>query len=212
MRRLLALFLPFVLLLGLVPLASVAGAQAAVTGTVASKDKSALGPGAVAVVLLVDQQAGQTGGSVVSIQRVANAQLPLQFSVAYDSAAIDPSHSYALYASVVDGARTLQTFDPTPVITGGPTSGVTLQVVPLPATATAKLSGTIVRSDKSALSAQAVAVAALVNQNTGTVEAYQVIPPKARYVNINERVLHVFALLDEAATALPDFTRGTGSL
>jgi hypothetical protein len=46
----------------------------------------------------------------------------------------------------------------------------------------------------------------------GDREAYQVIPPKARYVNINERVLHVFALLDEAATALPDFTRGTGSL
>jgi hypothetical protein len=46
----------------------------------------------------------------------------------------------------------------------------------------------------------------------GDREAYQVIPPKARYVNINERVLHVFALLDESQTALPDFTRGTNSL
>lgn len=46
----------------------------------------------------------------------------------------------------------------------------------------------------------------------GDREAYQVIPPKARYVNINEKVLHVFALLDETATALPDFTRGSGSL
>ena len=46
----------------------------------------------------------------------------------------------------------------------------------------------------------------------GDREAYQVIPPKARYVNINERVLHVFALLDETATALPDFTHATGSL
>ena len=43
-------------------------------------------------------------------------------------------------------------------------------------------------------------------------EAYQVIPPKARYVNINERVLHLFALYDEKQSALPDFTRGTGSL
>jgi len=46
----------------------------------------------------------------------------------------------------------------------------------------------------------------------GDREAYQVIPPKARYVNINERVLHLFALLDEKETALPDFTRGTHSL
>lgn len=46
----------------------------------------------------------------------------------------------------------------------------------------------------------------------GDREAYQVIPPKARYVNINEKVLHLFALLDETQTALPDFTRGTHSL
>jgi len=46
----------------------------------------------------------------------------------------------------------------------------------------------------------------------GDREAYQVIPPKARYVNINEKVLHLFALLDENATALPDFTRSTGSI
>lgn len=46
----------------------------------------------------------------------------------------------------------------------------------------------------------------------GDREAYQVMPPKARYVNINDRVLHLFALLEEGYTALPDFTRGTGSL
>ena len=46
----------------------------------------------------------------------------------------------------------------------------------------------------------------------GDREAYQVIPPKERYVNINKRVLHLFALRDEKETALPDFTRGTGSL
>lgn len=46
----------------------------------------------------------------------------------------------------------------------------------------------------------------------GDREAYQVLPPKVRYVNINARVLHMFALFDEKETALPDFTRGTGSL
>lgn len=46
----------------------------------------------------------------------------------------------------------------------------------------------------------------------GDREAYMVHPPKARYVNINERVLHWWALLDETESALPDFTRGTGSI
>lgn len=47
----------------------------------------------------------------------------------------------------------------------------------------------------------------------GDREAYQVLPPISRYVNINPKVLHLFALLDEhAPTALPDFTRGTGAL
>ena len=45
----------------------------------------------------------------------------------------------------------------------------------------------------------------------GDREAYAVWPPKARYVNLVE-VLHLFALLDETAAALPDFTRGTGSI
>ena len=47
----------------------------------------------------------------------------------------------------------------------------------------------------------------------GDREAYQVFSPVSRYVNINAKVLHLFALLDEHAPAvLPDFTRGTGSL
>lgn len=49
-------------------------------------------------------------------------------------------------------------------------------------------------------------------QFLGDREAYQVLPPRARYVNIHNNVLHLFALLDEEASALPDFTGGTGSL
>lgn len=49
-------------------------------------------------------------------------------------------------------------------------------------------------------------------QFLGDREAYQVLPPRARYVNIHNNVLHLFALLDESASALPDFTGGTGSL
>lgn len=43
--------------------------------------------------------------------------------------------------------------------------------------------------------------------------AYAVWPPKARYVNLNANVLHLFSLLDEhAEQPLPDFTAGTGSI
>lgn len=46
----------------------------------------------------------------------------------------------------------------------------------------------------------------------GDREAYAVLPPKARYANIHPRTLHLFTLLDPKIAALPDFTRGTGSL
>jgi len=45
----------------------------------------------------------------------------------------------------------------------------------------------------------------------GDREAYQVIPPRERYVNLHPRTLHLFALLDGQAV-LPDFTHGLRSL
>lgn len=49
-------------------------------------------------------------------------------------------------------------------------------------------------------------------QFLGDREAYSILPPRARYVNIHNNVLHLFALLDETQSALPDFTGGSGSL
>lgn len=176
MRRLIALALPVTLLLCLLPLAGVTAAgDAAVTGTISSKDKLALSPSAVAVVFLVDQQAGATGGTVIGTQRIDGAQWPVAFSVPYATSAIDPTHSYAVYATVVDATRTLQTIEPTPVITGGPATGVALTVYAASSAQTSTLPGTIVRGDKSALTAAAFAIAALVRQDTGTVEAYQIV-------------------------------------
>lgn len=45
----------------------------------------------------------------------------------------------------------------------------------------------------------------------GDVYAYQVLPPKVKYVNINPKVLHLFHCLT-GEPPLPDFTRGTSSL
>jgi hypothetical protein len=44
----------------------------------------------------------------------------------------------------------------------------------------------------------------------GDVYAYQVLPPKSQYVNINPKVLHLWHCLDGAP--LPEFSRGSGSL
>lgn len=41
--------------------------------------------------------------------------------------------------------------------------------------------------------------------------AFQVIPPRSRYVNLHPFCLHLFHCLDEPMP-LPDFTRGSGSL
>jgi hypothetical protein len=42
-------------------------------------------------------------------------------------------------------------------------------------------------------------------------EAYQVVPPRSRYVNYNPAVHHLFALMNGRA-ALPDFRAGPGRL
>lgn len=50
-------------------------------------------------------------------------------------------------------------------------------------------------------------------QFLGDREAVQILPPKAKYINIHTHVLHLFALLSPTApTGLPDFTNGTGSI
>jgi hypothetical protein len=43
-------------------------------------------------------------------------------------------------------------------------------------------------------------------------EAYQVLPPEARYVNQHPGVLHLWACRDEPGGVLPDFTMGSGSI
>jgi hypothetical protein len=43
-------------------------------------------------------------------------------------------------------------------------------------------------------------------------EAYSVLPPADRYVNLNQGVLHLWACVDEPDGVLPEFTNGTGSL
>ena len=76
-----------------------------------------------------------------------------------------------------DGGKTLQNAEPVPVITGGPTSGVDRpRDVRAVRGGDGDGHGTIVRDDKTALTPEAVAFAALVSEDTGTLVARQVIP------------------------------------
>ncbi len=153
----------------------VAATPAAVTGQLALRDRVALSPDAIAVITLVDQDAGPDAGAIIGEQRIDGVSLPTEFAVTYDTDQIDPTHAYALFASVIDGTRTYETMEPVPVITGGPTSDVVLLLAAQP-TGSANVTGTIVRSDKRALSGEAVAIAALINADTGTLVERQVIP------------------------------------
>ena len=68
--------------------------------------------------------------------------IPIDFSVLVDADTIDPTHSYALFATIVDGTTTWQNAVGEPVITGGPTKGVALVLTALPSPA-AIVGGTI---------------------------------------------------------------------
>src|SRR3954447_17789124 len=174
MRRIHALLVVVVLLATLVPAAALA-APTQVTGTLAAKGDIALGADAVAVITLVDQQADPSAGVVVGQQRIDAVKLPATFAVPYD-ATFNPQHSYALFASVVDGSTSYQSVEPIPVITGGPTSDVAVAVAAPSAAATDTVSGTVARDVKSPLTPEAVTIVALINKDKGTLVARQVIP------------------------------------
>ena len=190
---LLALIAPVLAQAG--PTASAAAAT--VTGTVTSKEKIALSPDAVTVVTLVDQQVGQAAGTIIGQQAITGGQFPIAFAVPYDSAAIDSTHSYALFASVIDAGTRRQTVEAVPVITGGPTANVALPVVTI--STAASVSGTITKADKTALTGAAVGYAILVNTNTGTLVARQVIPAPGT-TPIAFQITYDPGIIDPAAT------------
>ena len=154
----------------------IAAANATVTGRVSFAENVALTASAVAVVTLIDQSPSGDAGAIIGQQRIDSpGTVPIDFSALYDAAAIDATHSYALFASIVDGASVWQNTTAIPVITGGPTSG--LDVVPpaLP-TGLPQLTGRITIDGGGVLTTGAVAIAALIKQETGTLVSRDVRP------------------------------------
>ena len=159
----------------LLPAAITSGAEAEVTGTMTISEDVTLGPDAVAVLTIVGQDASDESGGIVGYQRIDDAAASVPFSVAYDTASIDPKGSYAMFGSIIDGSTVYQTTEPVPVITGGPTSDVALVATSEPPAEAGAVTGSIDLPSGKALSASAVAVAALVDETTGTTVARQVI-------------------------------------
>jgi uncharacterized lipoprotein YbaY len=100
-------------------------ADASVTGTLSTSEPIALTPAAVAIVTIIDETAAPEAGAIVGQQRIdAPPQVPIDFAVVVDLATIDPTHAYALFATITDGANTWQNPVGQPVITGGPSKGI----------------------------------------------------------------------------------------
>ena len=147
-----------------------------VSGTLTFTQDIALSGKAVAVITIVDQAAAPDAGAVIGQQRIDGvAAVPLPFSVPYDPGRVDAKHAYGLFATIVDGSKTWQNPQGIAVLTGGPTSGVDALLTAVPAPA-ATITGTITTSARTTLSSSAVAIAALIKQETGTLVNRQVQP------------------------------------
>ena len=129
-----------------------------------------------AIVTIIDQTADPAAGAVIGQQRIEATALPVDFAVVVDAATIDPTHAYALFATLIAGTTTYQNTIGEPVITGGPSKGIALVLPPVAATPSATLTGTFSVPAGTVLGAGAVQIAALIKVETGTVESRQVVP------------------------------------
>ena len=180
----------------------IAAANTSVTGTLTYLERVALTPQAVAIVTIVDQTAAPDAGAVIGQQRIdAPVAVPIDFSVLVDADTIDPTHAYALFATIVDGSSTWQSRVGEPVITGGPTSGIALTLTAVPPTPTASIAGTIVPPAGTQIGPSAVVIAALIKAETGTLVARQV-RPIADATELGFAIGFDPALIDPTATYL----------
>jgi uncharacterized lipoprotein YbaY len=145
-----------------------AGATLTVSGKLTSPDPISVSGSAVAVVTIVDRTSGPDAGTIVGQQVIDGpSSTPIAFAAAYDPADIDDSDAYVVQASLVDGSTTWQSTKAVPVITGGPTEGVKVQLGKVPSSSAATVSGEIIKKDKAALSDDAVALAAVIDLDSG---------------------------------------------
>jgi beta-lactam-binding protein with PASTA domain/uncharacterized lipoprotein YbaY len=172
-----------------------------VTGTITTAEPLSPSASAVAVVTIVDRSAGGTDVIVGQQRRADPGPTPITFKVAYDPARIRTDHAYVVFAAVLDDRSAWQNGDGVPVITGGPTSGVTVGVKRVANSPPAEVVGQITKDDKAALSGKAVALAALQDTATGRIVDWTAITPTSQ-VPID------FRLGFDPATVAPEASLG----
>ena len=133
-------FLGFAVILLVVSACSVIGEEsnasqgaksATVTGTVTYRERIALTPEAVVEVQLLDVSLADAPAKQIAIQTIKpKHQVPIPFELIYDPADIDERMTYAVRATIRDGARLLFTTDRHyPVLTRGHPHHVDLVLV-----------------------------------------------------------------------------------
>jgi putative lipoprotein len=130
-----------VVVLGIEPVGAQGTAPGAVVGTVAYRQRVALPPDAVVEVRLEDTTRADAAARTIGQATIPThgAQVPIPFRIEYDSAAIDPSHSYSVRATIYVGGKLLFS-SPTmyPVLTRGAGNEAAIEVyMILPANAAA---------------------------------------------------------------------------
>ncbi len=111
---------------------SLAGAEpAAVTGTVAYRERIALTPEAVVEVQLLDVSMADASAKLIAEQVIKpKHQVPIPFELVYDPAEIDARFTYAVRATIRERGRLLFTTDRSyRVLTRGSPSHVDLILV-----------------------------------------------------------------------------------
>jgi putative lipoprotein len=109
-----------------------AGAQSAsITGSAAYRERVALPPGAVLEVALEDiSRADAPAETLALVTVLAQHQVPIPFTLAYDRARIDPAHRYAVRGGLlVDGKVMWCTDTVHPVLTQGAGNTAELRLV-----------------------------------------------------------------------------------
>lgn len=114
---------------------SLPGGSNSVTGAVSYRQRIALPEDAVVVVQLRDSSQADTAALVLDQQVIKQpGQVPIPFELHYNLDEIDESHTYSVFAQIMDGDDNLlfTTTQMYPVITqGNPTANVDVLVDPI---------------------------------------------------------------------------------
>ncbi|MGX1740518.1 YbaY family lipoprotein [Bosea sp. NPDC055353] len=109
------------LLAAAVPATPALAAPRTLRGTVACRERMALPPGAIVEVKLLDVSLADAPSRTIAETRVSGRRIPARWTLRFDSRRIEPRHSYALQARILDGDRLLFiTTERHSVFTGGP--------------------------------------------------------------------------------------------